>query len=628
MKLLQLTATFGCLDGETLTFSPGMTLIGAPNGSGKSTWCAFLRTMLYGLDTRQRDKKGVPADKNRYRPWNGKPMEGLLLCEYRGEVIEVRRTSASGTPMGDFSARYADSGLPVPGLTGENLGEILTGVSRDVFDRSVFLKQTGLAVSQSQELERRIAALVSSGQEDVSWTEADQQLRTWQRRRRFHKSGLLPQLEQEAETLRETRQQTQALREELDDLQTRSHDLRKQMAHWDSYLALETDKQKTLHQQQYAQAAAELDAAEYKLKTLREQPDTGDTTPEYAEELAEDAAETRADLQGRSRMMGGFVTVIILLTLLLAAVYAIPRYVVPRMPTFPLDLPLLPLPLLAIAACALWLLVLLFAVIKAVCDRKDRRELEHLLRQLHEARDTHAAREQAIQQALQQKEQAKRLFEAVSQQSGSPYLPPEADACRASLHAAEQDMARIQGQLSALGDPVWLDAQLDSVQEKAEALQADYDALDIALEALQEADDCLQARFSPRLSEKAGEYFSRLTRGQYTKVSLTRSLDVAVREGSSLSEQPLSHLSQGTADQLYLALRLAVADLVLPQPDACPLILDDALLTFDDNRLQLAAQVLLELAQERQVILFTCQHREFALLEGKDGVFSLPQKDF
>ena len=43
MKLLQLTATFGCLQGDTLEFGPGMTLIGAPNGSGKSTWCAFPR---------------------------------------------------------------------------------------------------------------------------------------------------------------------------------------------------------------------------------------------------------------------------------------------------------------------------------------------------------------------------------------------------------------------------------------------------------------------------------------------------------------------------------------------------------------------------------------------------------
>ncbi len=79
MKLLKLTATFGCLENETLEFGPGMTVIGAPNGSGKSTWCAFLRTMLYGLDTRQRDRKDAPADKNRYRPWSGSPMELSLI---------------------------------------------------------------------------------------------------------------------------------------------------------------------------------------------------------------------------------------------------------------------------------------------------------------------------------------------------------------------------------------------------------------------------------------------------------------------------------------------------------------------------------------------------------------------
>ena len=114
-----------------------------PNGSGKSTWCAFLRTMLYGLDTRQRDRKGAPADKNRYRPWSGSPMEGLLVCEFQGRVLELRRTSASGVPMGDFSAVYQDTGLAVPGLTGETAGEILTGVSQEVFDRSVFFRQTG-----------------------------------------------------------------------------------------------------------------------------------------------------------------------------------------------------------------------------------------------------------------------------------------------------------------------------------------------------------------------------------------------------------------------------------------------------------------------------------------------------
>ena len=49
-------------------------------------------------------------------------MEGLLVCEFQGRVLELRRTSASGVPMGDFSAVYQDTGLAVPGLTGRPPG--------------------------------------------------------------------------------------------------------------------------------------------------------------------------------------------------------------------------------------------------------------------------------------------------------------------------------------------------------------------------------------------------------------------------------------------------------------------------------------------------------------------------
>ena len=49
MDILHLTGTFGRLDHDELTLSPGLNLLYAPNESGKSTWGAFIRTMLYGL---------------------------------------------------------------------------------------------------------------------------------------------------------------------------------------------------------------------------------------------------------------------------------------------------------------------------------------------------------------------------------------------------------------------------------------------------------------------------------------------------------------------------------------------------------------------------------------------------
>ena len=65
--------------------------------------------------------------------------------------------------------------------------------------------------------------------------------------------------------------------------------------------------------------------------------------------------------------------------------------------------------------------------------------------------------------------------------------------------------------------------------------------------------------------------------------------------------------SDGTIDQLYLALRLAVAQELTPD---APLILDDALVRFDDDRLAAALGILKQESNTKQVILFTCQSRE------------------
>ena len=64
MKILSMTATFGKLSHQTLTLEPGMNIIHAPNEWGKSTWCAFITAMLYGIDTRQQTTKSALADKS------------------------------------------------------------------------------------------------------------------------------------------------------------------------------------------------------------------------------------------------------------------------------------------------------------------------------------------------------------------------------------------------------------------------------------------------------------------------------------------------------------------------------------------------------------------------------------
>ena len=193
-----MTATFGKLQGRSLELGDGLNIIEAPNETGKSTWCAFLLSILYGVNSRERDRAGFIADKNRFAPWSGAAMSGRMDCGTElGELTLTRATRRQTSPMGEFSAVYAGTNEPVPGLTGAACGETLLGISREVFERSAFIRQNNLPISQDAELERRIAALISSGEEGTSYTEAADALKKQLNRRRHNRTGQLPALETE-----------------------------------------------------------------------------------------------------------------------------------------------------------------------------------------------------------------------------------------------------------------------------------------------------------------------------------------------------------------------------------------------------------------------------------------------
>ena len=93
MIIRTMKATFGTLAGDELKLDRGLNIIYAPNESGKSTWCAFLRAMLYGVDTAERARGGQLPAKTRYAPWSGAPMEGEITLEHEGKSITLRRTT-------------------------------------------------------------------------------------------------------------------------------------------------------------------------------------------------------------------------------------------------------------------------------------------------------------------------------------------------------------------------------------------------------------------------------------------------------------------------------------------------------------------------------------------------------
>lgn len=626
VTIKKMTATFGTLERATLTPGEGLNVITAPNESGKSTWTAFLKAMFYGIDTKERDKAGYLAEKNRYQPWSGAPMSGEIRLEWNGRDITLRRTSTRTGPMQQFEAVYTATGDPVPGLTGTNVGQQLLGVSREVFLRTALVGQNGAAVTASDELERRVAALATSGEETVSAMAAQRTLKDWRNRRRSNRSnGLIPELEgelREAEQslheLESARFRREEARQNLDRLAAEQADLELDREVHRKLAVRELNGRCGAALERLQSAQAELDALPpadpvFDGMTAAQARELAQTRQAQAEEARRRRAQSdvRAALKRRRSRIKTLFKLVVLLLGVGGLGMVIAGFVAKL---YPLSFVGFGCMLTTVAAAIVFVLLL------GGIDQKLAR-LEEQLRPDEEPSIPDAdaylqwlARRDALRQEVRH---CQERYDDLTAQGALPFVTLEllhepsrsAAETDARLAAVEREQARWQTQLDqAIGalreDPLELEARCSALEEKLAQRTAEFDALELALTALDSASAALRERFSPTLNQEAAALFSALTGGKYSALTLSR--DFSAMAGGEDVHSSLC-LSAGTVDQLYLAVRLALCKLTVPE---APILLDDALCAFDDGRMALALAVLKELGAERQILLFSCHSRE------------------
>ena len=702
MRIYSMTATFGKLEHETLTVQPGLNIIHAPNEWGKSTWCAFLVAMFYGIETRVHSTKAALADKERYAPWSGSPMSGRIDLNWNGRDITIERRTKGRAIFGDFKAYETESGITVPELTATNCGQMLLGVEKSVFTRSAFLRLTDLPVTQDETLRRRLNSLVTTGHESGTADVLAQKLKDLKNKVRFNRTGLLPQAEHQKAQLEEKLRELDSLHSQVMQIQTRQASLEARIAGLENHrdaLAFQVAQE---HDRKVAEAQATEENTATQLRSLEQEcaplpskeearqqltrfqsihrqimdiqeqlqslpmpPEPPAPPPVFAGKTPEEAlAMAQRDTehyQQCNRAARNWVT--LLPGLLLGVLGCILLFT--------------DLPLWAILPLGASFVYLLLALRKITCGRnqavafftkydhtepaqwqqtakeyqaqmqsyQNRLQQQQTLRlELEQKREDAKARLQELlqgqpfsgfQQAMQDTiakqdalEIARREYDRAAAHTKAledlrrPAQPPKAQDtltcspaeterqladCGYELRQLQLRLGQCQGQMETLGSQEQLRKELESLRERIDRLNDTYAALIIAQASLNDAATQLQRRFAPRIAARAQTLFAMLTDDRYDRLTLGEDLSLyAGAQGEDTIRSALWR-SDGTVDQLYLALRLAVSEALTPN---APLILDDALVRFDDTRLKVAMEILKSMAEDKQILLFTCQTRE------------------
>ena len=125
-------------------------------------------------------------------------------------------------------------------------------------------------------------------------------------------------------------------------------------------------------------------------------------------------------------------------------------------------------------------------------------------------------------------------------------------------------------------------------------------AIDLAIKSIQDLSEEIYESFGGILNSQVAEIMSKITGGKYSEVRIDDQLRVMVKSGNSFIS--MDYLSEGTIEQIYLALRLSIANVIINED--LPIIIDDIFVTYDEQRLYDTLSCIGEYLN-RQIIIFT-----------------------
>lgn len=174
------------------------------------------------------------------------------------------------------------------------------------------------------------------------------------------------------------------------------------------------------------------------------------------------------------------------------------------------------------------------------------------------------------------------------------------------VEAQNKNMKKEQMQIK-VNDFIKTQELLESaIQEKEELLTLN-NSFNIAKECMEKAYEDIRSSMSPEFVNRLSNIINKISNGNYENISFsdTDGLMVEIEDGRYV---PVERLSQGTIDQMYLALRLSSIDII--SKENLPVVLDETFVYFDDERLKNILEFINEFYKEKQIIIFSCSDRE------------------
>lgn len=624
IKDINLT-NFGKFNHKSVSLEPGLNIIYGENEAGKTTLHTFIRGMLFGID-KQRGKASTKDLYSKYEPWeNPSYYQGTMRIENDGVLYRIERVFNKESKS--FKVINEDLGQE---LSEEEIDVLFEGLDESCYYNTISISQLGSSTDQELEsILKNYAANIGSTKSmeidiKAAYADLDVTKKKIATENRISEEEIIAKSisnakdqleisEREQHTIIASIEQKKSVEEGLDEKV-------KELSALDAKRLEELAKRNERKENLYQEVISLTSDLEKNSSIYNQAKNHRERLEEQLKEMGIDSAQT---LEKVSEKVMNHTNIPIVFILLMMACIGVTAGLLIGSKNM-LNIPSIwAKPGLCMAGAVIFLVL---TILKYIYNkRKKEKKIEGIrdLRQRYERLE--AAKQEEIYTARlveRKKENLQNLQDMIKAEE-------EKDL---GVQDYSEELRELEEKKRGIGDEIskarWMleqkkekdieiEKRIEELQhrmEKIEAAKLEIQAIEQAKENIEAVAMEIRNSFGRKLNERASYYMGQITNGKYDNINIDERLNITINGKSHLI--PTSKLSKGTTEQVYMALRLAAADLIF-EKDKKPILLDDAFAMYDNRRMGNTMRFMAE--NMDQVIMFSCHTRE-KLMADKLGV--------
>jgi len=597
---------FGKLKNKEITLDNHINLIYGENEAGKSTLLKFISGMFYGV-SKNKNKKEY-SDYDRYKPWNGQEFSGKMVYSLENdEKYEVFRDFSKKNPqIYKANGEEISKNFKIDKIKGNEFFYEQTKIDEDTFFSTTMItqKQVVLDKSEQQILTQKMANILSTGEETISYKKAIEKLNK--------------KLLEEVGTERTTERPINIINKKIEKLNHEKNNIE-----INNFRKEELEKEEKEIEKEILAKNREIELIK-EIKKIKEKNIIEEEKIKINKNLMEEENSKINELKEKfkntekiEKSKNYILWISIVLTVISMALIFIHKLFIVGTAIFTI----------------IDFLVFVINYLKNKQKRQRQKEQENkIINEIEMIKNNIKEKEEKIESIQNEinsniqvkiKEIKNRYQGEIAEEKINLLSKEEQEKLNNKQENLENSISAMKIKLTTnkiehdnlikeTEEKIKIEEQLESLKEEKEELRQLGNAINIAKQALENAYIKMKDEITPKFTKTLSETIQEISGGKYQNIKFREGegITVELENGEYIAA---NKLSVGTIDQLYLSLRLSAIEEITEEK--MPIILDETFAYYDTERLTNILKHIHEKYKENQMIIFTCSNREKEILE-------------